>query len=61
MQVNEQSLKRDKFENKSTFIDHIEDEMSLMLFFILNFKHYMLKARQGLRVILESTKADSGK
>jgi len=37
--------KENKFENKSTFINHIEESMDLMLHFFLNFKHYMLKAR----------------
>ena len=37
--------KENQFENKSMFINHIEENMDLMLHFFLNFKHYMLKAR----------------
>lgn len=43
------SSKENQFENKSTFINHIEENMDLMLHFFLNFKHYMEKARKGLR------------
>jgi hypothetical protein len=39
-----------KFENRSSFIEYIEEECNLMLMFFLNFKNYMLKARQGLRL-----------
>lgn len=34
-----------QFENKSKFINYIDENMDLMLHFFLNFKHYMLKAR----------------
>ena len=40
---------RDKFENRSTFIEHIENQMDLLNTFFNNFKHYMLKARASLR------------
>ena len=37
--------KENVFENKSKFIQYMDEEMDLMLHFFLNFKHYMLKAR----------------
>jgi dTDP-4-amino-4,6-dideoxygalactose transaminase len=37
--------KENMFENKSKFIQYMDEEMDLMLHFFLNFKHYMLKAR----------------
>ena len=51
MEVDEttQHTERDKFENRSTFIEHIDNEMQLMEAFFKNFSHYMFKARSGLR------------
>lgn len=37
------------FENKSTFIEHVEESFDMMESFFLNFTHYIHKARQSLR------------
>jgi|LauGreDrversion4_2_1035121.scaffolds.fasta_scaffold791418_1 hypothetical protein len=47
------------FENKSTFIWFIEQETGLLNNFFINFQHYMLLARKGLRAKTEADpKAD---
>ena len=43
-------LDRDKFANRSTFIEYINLNFNLVDTFLDNFKHYMLKARSGLRL-----------
>lgn len=39
-----------QFSNKSEFINYVACEMGIMHHFFLNFQHYMLKARAGLRL-----------
>lgn len=48
---------RDKFENRSTFIEHIESEQGLMSAFFANFTHYMERVRSVVRqrVLSDST------
>lgn len=59
----DKSSNQTKFENKSKFINYIDENMDLMLHFFLNFKHYMLKARQGLIIkqTIENMMAQSDK
>lgn len=44
-----QPLLIDRYANRSTFIELIEDELGLIDTFFRNFEHYMFKARIGLR------------
>ena len=49
--ISHSSPGRDKFDNKSAFIEHLVNEYDLLNGLLSNFQSYMFRAREGLRAI----------